>query len=157
MVVTDFPLDFAGFFPLWKIPVCRGKIPVPPEKNQVKNTVFFEQTAPKRHSSLFLCTFLCRNTHVPTAQPALSCPCPHPCPTYLMWLRKYSSQMSRLCAMLEYLGSWHFSSKIHRTDILYTRKYPARCDTLQCKSRKYLKLQQKQNIFQTRLAVIVEY
>ena len=36
------------------------------EKNPAKNTGFFPRySAPKRHSSLFLHTFLCRNTHVP--------------------------------------------------------------------------------------------
>ena len=30
-------------------------------------------------------------------------------------LRQCSSQMSRLLAMPEYQGSWHFCSKIHRT------------------------------------------
>ena len=35
-------------------------------KNPAKNTGFFPRcSAPKRHSSLFLRTFLCRNTHVP--------------------------------------------------------------------------------------------
>ena len=58
---------------------------VPREKNPVKNTGFCpRQTAPKRHSTLFLQTILCRITHVPNPRsgpaPILAWPC-RPAPT----------------------------------------------------------------------------
>ena len=63
-----------NFF-LWKNLVKWGKYPVPPGKNPVQNTWFFPlYSAPKRHSSLFLRTFSCRNT-----QPRPG-PGPHPGP-----------------------------------------------------------------------------
>ena len=69
-------------FSYGKNPVYRGKKSVPPGKKHVKNTCFFtRQTAPKRHSSLFLRTFfLCRNKHVPFPPPARPGPVPHPGP-----------------------------------------------------------------------------
>ena len=58
---------------------------VPPGKNPVKNTGFCpRQTAPKRHSTLFLQTILCRIAHVPHHRsgpaPILAWPC-RPAPT----------------------------------------------------------------------------
>ena len=54
-----------------------GEIPV-------KNTGFFPRySAPKRHSNLFLRTFLCINTHIPPP-PGLPYPaCPHPARPHL--------------------------------------------------------------------------
>ena len=40
---------------------------------------------------------------------------------------------------------------------IHARKLPAWCDTVLCKSRKYLKLLQKKTTFQLTMAVIVEY
>ena len=53
VIAPDFPLKFAGFFPL-ENPGKLGKYPVPFGKNQVKNTWFSPlYSPPKWHSSLF--------------------------------------------------------------------------------------------------------
>ena len=136
MIAPDFSLDFAGFFPREKSGISREKFGTS-RKNLVKNTGFFpRKTAPKLYCSIFLCTFLCRNTHVfpppPPARPG-SGPIMIPvqpnisavffsrkcgvsagriwCQAYCMWSQKCSSRMWRLWAMLEYRGFWHFCSK----------------------------------------------
>ena len=71
---TGFSPSNSPDFSLGKNPIKRGKYLVPPWKTPVKNTGFSPRySAPKRHCSLFLRTFLCRNTHVPTPRlgPAL--------------------------------------------------------------------------------------
>ena len=64
-------------FSLWKNPVKQGKNPLPHRKNPVKYTGFSTwYSAAKRHSSLLLCTYLCRNTHVPPPFPGPARPQP---------------------------------------------------------------------------------
>ena len=82
MIAQDFPLELARFFSR-ENPVILGKNPVPSWENPVKNTChsFFPlQTAWKLHSSLFLRTFLCRNTHAPPPPFPLPSPAPAPIP-----------------------------------------------------------------------------
>ena len=80
------PCDRTGYSPLFcRILICKKiqYIEVKSStfrKNTVKNAGFFPlQTVTKLHSSLFLRTSLCRNTHVPLP-PALPGNCHHPCP-----------------------------------------------------------------------------
>ena len=77
--------DSTGISPrirrIFPYPVKKGKNPVPPGKNPVKYTRFPPQySAPKRHFSLFLRMYLCRNTHVPSPPP-LARPGPTPAST----------------------------------------------------------------------------
>ena len=64
-----FRCSLPDFF-LWKYSVYRGENLVPAWKDLVKNSSFFpRQTALKWHSTPFLRTSLCRNTHVPLPPP----------------------------------------------------------------------------------------
>ena len=57
VIVPDFPLDFAVFFPSGKIRYMKGKSGTSRGKSSETTGGFPWQTAPKLHSSLVLCTF----------------------------------------------------------------------------------------------------
>ena len=65
MMYPVFPLEFAGFFIWEKSSRSSEKSSTSREKSGEKYLVFSRQTAPKRHSTLFLRAFLSRKTHVP--------------------------------------------------------------------------------------------
>ena len=84
VIVPDFPLDFAVFFPSGKIRYMKGKSGTSRGKSSETTGGFPWQTAPKLHSSLVLCTFY-RGTRrsprpPPLPPPARPGPGSHPGP-----------------------------------------------------------------------------
>ena len=82
VIALDFPLEFAGFFPREKSQKTREKSGAFRENSGKKSRFSPRYSAPKRHSILFLQTFLCINTHVPPRQGFPARPTPtRPAPT----------------------------------------------------------------------------